>query len=160
MATTGRQPPVKRADRGKDKIMATSRTETKADAKNTKALKKQELVLGSRGSPLARAQSGMVKEWLEKAHPGLAVRLEIIKTSGDTDQGTALDAFPALGVFVKEIQNALLDGRIDAAVHSLKDVPEEQPEGLLLAAYPPREDARDVFVSKGAKNGVKFADLP
>jgi hydroxymethylbilane synthase len=118
------------------------------------------LVLGSRGSPLALAQAGMVKGWLEEAHPGLTVRLEIIKTSGDTDQGTALDAFPALGVFVKEIQNALLDKRIDAAVHSLKDVPEDQPEGLLLAAYPAREDARDVFVSRGAKNGVKFAELP
>ncbi len=118
------------------------------------------LVLGSRGSLLAVTQSTMVKNLLEKAHPGLTVRLEIIKTSGDVDQGTALDAFPALGVFVKEIQNALRDGRIDAAVHSLKDVPEDQPEGLLLAAFPQREDARDVFVSKGFKSGVKFTDLP
>jgi hydroxymethylbilane synthase len=122
--------------------------------------KEKLLVLGSRGSPLALTQAGMVKGWLEEANPGLTVRLDVIKTSGDTDQGTALDAFPALGVFVKEIQAALVDGRIDAAVHSLKDVPEDQPEGLLLAAYPPREDARDVFVSKGGKEGVKFSELP
>jgi hydroxymethylbilane synthase len=118
------------------------------------------LVLGSRGSLLAVTQSTQVKELLEKAHPGLTVRLEIIKTAGDADQGTPLDAFPALGVFVKEIQNALRAGRIDAAVHSLKDVPEDQPEGLLLAAFPQREDARDVFVSKGFKKGLKFSELP
>lgn len=122
--------------------------------------KKRTLVLGTRGSKLALTQSGMVKEWLEKANPGLEVRLEVIRTAGDADQGTPLDTFPALGVFVKELQTALLEGRVDAAVHSLKDVPEEQPEGLVLAAYPEREDARDVFVSRGFKDGVRFADLP
>jgi hydroxymethylbilane synthase len=146
--------------------MSKTPQQTRPAGKNTSAVTQaiaspqKTLVLGSRGSPLALTQANMVKGWLEEAHPGLEVRIEIIKTSGDTDQGTALDAFPALGVFVKEIQAALLDGRIDAAVHSLKDVPEDQPEELLLAAYPPREDARDVFISKGAKNGVKFADLP
>jgi hydroxymethylbilane synthase len=146
--------------------MSKAPEKTRPAGKNTSAATqaiaspKKSLVLGSRGSPLALTQANMVKGWLEDAHPGLVVTIEIIKTSGDTDQGTALDAFPALGVFVKEIQAALLDGRIDAAVHSLKDVPEDQPEELLLAAYPPREDARDVFISKGAKSGVKFADLP
>ena len=117
---------------------------------------KQKMVLGSRGSALALTQANMVKGWLEAAHEGLEVKLEIIKTSGDTDQATRLDSFPAFGVFVKEIQAALIDKRIDAAVHSLKDVPEEQPEELSLAAFPEREDARDVFVSKG----TRFSDLP
>lgn len=146
--------------KGSTRGKAGAKVLAKTGGKPEGTAKGKTLVLGSRGSPLALAQANMVKGWLEEAHKGLDVRLEIIKTSGDTDQGTALDAFPALGVFVKEIQNALLDGRIDAAVHSLKDVPEDQPEGLLLAAYPPCEDARDVFVSKGAKAGVKFADLP
>jgi hydroxymethylbilane synthase len=121
---------------------------------------KRTLVLGSRGSALALAQAGMIVKDLEKANPGLSVRLEVIKTSGDTDQSTALSKFPVLGAFVKEIQNALLDGRIDAAVHSLKDVPEDQPGSLVFAAFPPREDARDAFVSKGGSGGVKFIDLP
>ncbi len=114
------------------------------------------LVLGSRGSGLALAQTTAMKSRLETEHPGLAVRIEIIKTSGDADQDTRLDAFPVFGVFVKEIQSALLAGRIDAAVHSLKDVPEDQPPGLVLAAFPEREDARDAFVS----NGTRFRDLP
>jgi hydroxymethylbilane synthase len=119
--------------------------------------KAKHIRLGSRGSALALAQANMVKGWLEEANPGLEVTLEIIKTEGDLDQGTPLTGFDAMGIFVKQIQAALLDGRIDAAVHSLKDVPEEQPEGLLLASYPAREDARDVFIGKG---GVRFADLP
>lgn len=118
--------------------------------------KPQKLILGSRGSALALAQAGMVKGWLESAHKGLEVQLEIIKTSGDTDQSTRLDSFPAFGVFVKEIQTALVERRIDAAVHSLKDVPEDEPKELTLAAFPSREDARDVFVSKG----IRFHDLP
>lgn len=126
-----------------------AKVEAKGGAKRT-------LVVGTRGSALAMAQAGKVVKDLEKANPGLKVRLEVIKTSGDADQSTSLDKFPVLGAFVKEIQNALLDGRIDAAVHSLKDVPEEQPEGLVFAAFPPREDARDVFVSRGER----FLDLP
>ncbi len=118
--------------------------------------KNAKLILGSRGSALALAQATQIKHDLETAHTGLEVQLEIIKTSGDADQSTRLDSFPEFGVFVKEIQAALLDKRIDAAVHSLKDVPEEQPEALSLAAFPEREDARDVFVSKG----IRFSDLP
>ena len=117
---------------------------------------RERIVLGSRGSALALAQATEMKNELEAAHACLEVRLEIIKTSGDTDHATRLDAFPVFGVFVKEIQAALLDGRIDAAVHSLKDVPEDEPEELELAAFPEREDARDVFVS----DGVRFSGLP
>jgi hydroxymethylbilane synthase len=113
-------------------------------------------ILGSRGSPLALAQAGMVMRDLRAAHAGLDVRLEIIKTAGDADQRTRLHEFPGMGVFVKELQLALLAGSIDAAVHSLKDVPEDEPEGLLLAAFPEREDARDVFIS----GGRAFRELP
>jgi hydroxymethylbilane synthase len=114
------------------------------------------LVIGTRGSALALTQSNMMAEALRQAHKGLEVKLEIIKTAGDADQKTGLHAFPGLGVFVKELQTALLEGRIDCAVHSLKDVPEDEPEGLVLAAFPEREDARDVFVS----DGRAFRDLP
>ena len=121
-----------------------------------KVAPKQKLILGSRGSALALTQAKMIQRMLEEAHKGLEVQLEIIKTSGDADQSTKLDSFPAFGVFVKEIQAALIDKRIDAAVHSLKDVPEDEPKELVLAAFPVREDARDVFVS----NGIRFFDLP
>jgi hydroxymethylbilane synthase len=114
------------------------------------------LIIGTRGSALALAQSNMMAEALRKAHPGLEVRLEIIKTAGDADQKTKLHAFAGMGVFVKELQTALLEKRIDCAVHSLKDVPEDEPAGLMLAAFPEREDPRDVFVS----DGRAFRDLP
>ena len=94
------------------------------------------LVVGTRGSALALTQSEMVCEMLREAHKGLEVRLEVIKTSGDADQRTKLSEFPVMGVFVKELQTALLAGTIDCAVHSLKDVPEDEPEGLMLAAFP------------------------
>lgn len=125
---------------------------------SNKKPEKQTLVLGTRGSALALTQSNMVADALRKAHKdiGLEVRLEIIKTSGDADQQTKLHAFPGMGVFVKELQAALLDGTIDFAVHSLKDVPEDEPEGLMFAAFPEREDPRDVFISKGKA----FRDLP
>ncbi|HAP00171.1 MAG TPA: hydroxymethylbilane synthase [Fibrobacteres bacterium] len=116
----------------------------------------EKLILGSRGSALALAQATKMKHELEAAHPGLEVQVQVIKTSGDADQSTRLDAFQAFGVFVKEIQTALMEGRIDAAVHSLKDVPEDEPSSLTLAAFPEREDARDAFISKG----VRFIDLP
>ncbi len=121
-----------------------------------KKSEKRALVMGTRGSALALAQSEMMAEALRKAHKGLEVRLEIIKTAGDADQATKLNAFPGMGVFVKELQLALLDGSIDCAVHSLKDVPEDEPEGLMLAAFPEREDARDVFIS----DGRGFRQLP
>lgn len=113
-------------------------------------------ILGSRGSELALTQSRWVMAKLQEAVPGLRIELQIIKTQGDADQTTRLDSFPAWGVFVKELQVALLEKRIDFAVHSLKDVPEGGPEGLMLAAFPAREDARDVLIS----NGVRFRDLP
>src|SRR5688572_30188674 len=128
------------------------RTMAKVDGKTSK----QTLILGTRGSALAMTQSNMVADALRAAHKDVDVRLEIIRTAGDADQKTKLHAFPGMGVFVKELQTALLDGTIDCAVHSLKDVPEDEPEGLVLAAFPAREDARDVFIS----NGLPFRKLP
>ncbi len=107
----------------------------------------KEIVIGSRGSRLALWQARHVMSEIGKAHPGTVVRLEIIKTTGDKMTEVALAKIGGKGVFVKEIEEALLEGRIDLAVHSLKDVPTELPEGLELAAVLAREDARDVLVA-------------
>ncbi|HAH08094.1 MAG TPA: hydroxymethylbilane synthase [Elusimicrobia bacterium] len=105
------------------------------------------LRLGTRGSPLARAQSQWTADRLMALHPGLEVELVVIKTSGDRFSLGEKPAAPNLKAqFVKELEDALLEGGIDFAVHSAKDLPGDLPEGLCLAAYPPREDPRDVFV--------------
>jgi hydroxymethylbilane synthase len=109
------------------------------------------LRLGTRGSLLARLQSQKVADALEKQHSGLRVELQIIKTTGDQVQDRPLNEVGGKGLFTKELEQALLDGRIDFAVHSFKDVPVTQPlvdvSALLIAAVPKREDARDVLVS-------------
>jgi hydroxymethylbilane synthase len=114
---------------------------------------KSTLVIGSRGSKLALTQSQMVKTELESLHPSLAVRVEIIKTSGDTNTDP-LSLIGGKGVFTKELEEALLDGRIDLAVHSLKDLPTIIPEGLLIAAICKREDPRDALVLRRAPKEV------
>ena len=104
------------------------------------------LRLGTRASTLARTQSGWVAARLQHAHPGLTVELVPITTTGDRrSEGRLADA-GGKGLFLKEIEEALLAGAVDFAVHSMKDVPAELPAGLVLAAIPPREDARDVVV--------------
>lgn len=114
------------------------------------------LRLGTRGSLLARAQSGMVARDLERLHPGLRVETTIIKTSGDVIADRPLHEFGGKGLFTKEIEQALLDGRIDFAVHSFKDVPVTMPlveqAELVIAAVPAREDPRDLLVSGKAKS--------
>ena len=115
------------------------------------------LRLGTRGSALALAQSGWVAAELRRLHPGLAVEFVTITTKGDRILDRALNQVGGKGLFVTEIENALLSGEIDLAVHSLKDVPTEQPAGLTLAAFPPREDPRDVLVSR---DKLRLADLP
>lgn len=147
---------AKAAQSGKSSPAGKPEGKTSGSAKPAKAGGGGTLIVGSRGSALALTQSGMICDMLRKAHKGLEVRLEVIKTTGDADQRTKLSEFPGMGVFVKELQLALLDGTIDCAVHSLKDVPEDEPEGLMLAAFPEREDPRDVFIT----NGVRFRDLP
>ena len=105
------------------------------------------LRLGSRGSPLALWQAHHVAARLGTAWPGLAVDITIIKTEGDQRTDMPLTASFGKGVFVKEIEDALLDGTIDLAVHSLKDLPTETPEGLVLGAIPLRHDSRDADIS-------------
>ncbi len=103
--------------------------------------------IGTRGSKLALWQAEWVKAALEKNTAGLTVELVIIKTKGDKIQDVPLAKVGGKGLFVKEIEEALLDGRVDLAVHSMKDMPAEIPEGLRIGAIPEREDPRDVFIS-------------
>jgi hydroxymethylbilane synthase len=104
------------------------------------------LVIASRGSQLALWQARWVAGQLNAA--GLGCRIEIIKTTGDKITDVPLAKVGTKGLFTKEIEEALLDGRADLAVHSMKDLPTELPAGLVLAAVPQREDARDAVVGK------------
>lgn len=104
------------------------------------------LRLGTRGSALALAQSGQTARALAAAHPGLRVELVPIVTRGDRLAGE-LAALGGKGLFTEELERGLLDGSLDLAVHSLKDLPVALPAGLVLAAFPRRADARDVLVS-------------
>jgi hydroxymethylbilane synthase len=106
-----------------------------------------QLTIGSRGSKLALFQANWVKSQLEAAHSDVQVVIEIIKTSGDVFLDAPLSQIGGKGLFTKEIEDALLDGRIDLAVHSLKDLPTLLPPGLGLAAVSRREDVRDAFLS-------------
>jgi hydroxymethylbilane synthase len=115
------------------------------------------LVIGTRGSPLARWQAEHVADRLRAAHPGLEVTLSIIVTEGDRFQTGPLIEVGGKGVWVKDIERALLEGTADLAVHSLKDVPAELAEGLALVAIPPRADPRDALVSR---SGAGLAALP
>ena len=103
-------------------------------------------VIGTRGSALALAQAHWAAERLAAA--GLPCELEVIRTAGDVDQHSPFAQVGAPGVFVREIEQALLDGRIDIAVHSYKDLPSRSPAGLEVVAVPEREDPRDVLVTR------------
>lgn len=105
------------------------------------------LRLGTRGSALALAQAELVAAALTAAHPGLAVAIEKIVTGGDKDLDRPLHQMGGKGVFTKELDDALLEGRIDAAVHSLKDVPTELPDGLVLGAIGHRANPFDVLLT-------------
>jgi hydroxymethylbilane synthase len=113
------------------------------------------LRIATRRSPLALWQAGHVRALLMQRHPGLDVTLVPMTTSGDAQVEGAL--LGGKGWFVKELEEALLDRRADLAVHSMKDVPAAQPEGLALAAFLPGEDPRDAFVSNAH---ARLADLP
>ncbi|MBI3449803.1 MAG: hydroxymethylbilane synthase [Acidobacteria bacterium] len=118
------------------------------------------LVIGSRGSPLALRQSGMMRDAIASRNPGLKVEITLIRTTGDRQQEWAAPPSAQTagkGIFVKEIEEALAAGRIDAAVHSMKDLPTEIPGGLRIAAVPPREDPRDVLA---AREPLEFDALP
>src|SRR3546814_4592716 len=107
------------------------------------------LRLGTRGSPLALAQAEEVRRRLAAAHPELAaeqaVAIVVIKTTGDRIQDRALSEIGGKGLFTKEIEEALVAGEVDAAVHSMKDVPTWLPDGLTVDHLLPREDPRDAF---------------
>ena len=108
----------------------------------------RELRIGTRGSALALYQANWVKDRLTENDPHLEVSLVKIKTTGDKIQDAPLANIGGKGLFVKEIEEALMEGRVDLAVHSIKDVPTEFPKGLHLAAITKREDPRDVFISR------------
>ncbi len=122
------------------------------------------IVVGTRGSPLAIAQTRHVCDLLAAAHPALAeggaLVTETITTSGDRFTDRPLAEIGGKGLFTKEIEEALLDGRIDFAVHSMKDVPTWLPQGLEIAAIPEREDPRDVLIARDGSGPAGLADLP
>lgn len=103
--------------------------------------------VGSRGSALARVQSQWLLNTLAKAHPNINFEMVIIKTKGDLIQNKPLDKIGDKGLFTKELEEALLSGEIDMAIHSMKDMPSKLPEGLILTVPPKREDPRDVLVT-------------
>jgi hydroxymethylbilane synthase len=109
------------------------------------------VVVGTRGSALALAQAAWVLKALQRAAPATRFEYRIIRTTGDKLTEASLRRIAGKGVFTKEIERALLDGRIDLAVHSLKDLPTTLPSGLRLGAVPRREDPRDVFIGRDAR---------
>jgi hydroxymethylbilane synthase len=119
---------------------------------------KQRLRIGTRGSQLALWQANWVKSELERRHPGLVVELNVIKTTGDKILDVPLAMVGGKGLFVKEIEEAMLRGEADIAVHSMKDVPTFFPEGLALRCITEREDPRDILVLK--PGFASFTDLP
>lgn len=106
-----------------------------------------QLRIGTRGSQLARWQAEWVARKLREAQPSLEVILVEIKTLGDRDRVSPLSAIGGMGLFTKEIQRSLLDGNVDVAVHSLKDLPTRGPSGLILGAVPVREEVADALIS-------------
>src|SRR6195256_6900269 len=117
------------------------------------------LRIGTRGSPLALWQAREVRARLAAAHgvEGDAIAIEVIRTTGDMIQDRPLSEVGGKGLFAKEIEQALIDGSVDLAVHSSKDMPTVLPDGLMLAACLPREDVRDAFISRKA---ASLRDLP
>jgi hydroxymethylbilane synthase len=118
---------------------------------------RSQLVLGTRGSKLAVHQSEWVQARLKELAPHVTVTLRRIHTAGDKILDVPLAKIGGKGLFVKEIEEALLSGEIDLAVHSMKDVPTELPDGLELLCIPLREDPRDALISR---DGRLFKDLP
>lgn len=124
----------------------------------TSGIRFMEFIIGSRGSKLALWQANWVRERLEALDPSVGVRVEVIKTTGDVKTDVPLSVIGGQGAFTKELEQALLDRRIDIAVHSLKDLPTVIPEGLTLSAIAEREDPRDALVLREGE-GVGVSSL-
>ncbi|MCS7203865.1 MAG: hydroxymethylbilane synthase [Thermodesulfovibrio sp.] len=118
---------------------------------------RNKVVIGTRGSKLALWQANWVRDRLIQLYPELKVEIEKIKTTGDKILDTPLTKIGGKGLFVKEIEEALISKRVDIAVHSMKDVPAEIPSGLHISAICKREDPKDAFLSK---KGVSIVKLP
>ena len=116
------------------------------------------IIVGTRGSKLALSQTNWVIDELKKHNPQIEFEIEIIKTKGDIIQNVALDKIGDKGLFVKEIEEKLINKEIDIAIHSMKDMPSYLPEGLKFSYVPKREDARDVLVLKEGYKSID--DLP
>ncbi len=120
-------------------------------------MSRSSLVLGTRGSPLALWQARHIAARLEESNPSLTVSLNVIRTRGDAVQDAPLSRIGGKGLFTREIEDALLEGRIDLAVHSMKDLPTTLPPGLCLGAIPSRESPWDALVARG---GLSWERLP
>ncbi|SEM70411.1 hydroxymethylbilane synthase [Syntrophus gentianae] len=125
--------------------------------KGRDGLIRQTLKIGTRGSALALTQTRQIAALLQNQYPSMQIEIVVIKTSGDIQKDVPLAKIGGKGLFIKEIEEALLAGTVDLAIHSMKDLPAELPEGLQIAAVPVREDPRDVLIS-AAGRGVD--DLP
>jgi hydroxymethylbilane synthase len=115
------------------------------------------IIIGTRGSQLALWQADFVRDALSRLSPETTVDLKTIRTEGDRDTSAPVAQLSGKGVFIKEIEDALLSREVDIAVHSMKDVPTEIPEGLVIAAVCERDDVRDALLSR---DGKKLAELP
>jgi hydroxymethylbilane synthase len=116
------------------------------------------LILGSRGSQLALAQAHWVLSRMAAGSPPVLAEIRVVKTTGDRATSANLASGENVGLFVREIEEELLSGRIDLAVHSLKDLPLSQPDGLRVSAFPQREDSRDVLVTRDGR-GIEDLEL-
>lgn len=121
---------------------------------------KSKLKIGTRGSRLALWQAEFVRAQLREIHPQITVELEIIKTFGDRTQNVSLAEIGGQGVFVKELETALLANQVDLAVHSLKDLPTVLPENLHIAAVLEREDVRDALIVRNDLKAASISELP
>lgn len=120
-------------------------------------ISKKKIVVATRPSLLAYTQTMQTVELLKKANPEIEFEVKKFSTQGDRVLNRALTEFGGTGVFVKELEHALLENEADIAIHSLKDVPSAHPAGLRLVAFPEREDARDVFLTR---DGSSIEDMP
>ncbi|MCR4289649.1 MAG: hydroxymethylbilane synthase [Candidatus Scalindua sp.] len=118
---------------------------------------RNKIVIGSRGSKLALIQANWVKSELEKANKEIEFTIEIIKTTGDNITDVPLSKIGSIGLFTKELEDALLDKKVDLVVHSAKDMATDIPDGLEIGAVTKREDPRDALISK---DNISLKDLP